>query len=53
MNPDIWGNHAWQFLHAVAHSYPEEPTDADKEHYTELFMSLRYNTLSLHDALPI
>ena len=42
MNPDIWGNHAWRFLHAVAHSYPEEPTDTDKEHYAELFLSLRY-----------
>lgn len=42
MNPDIWGSHAWRFLHAVAHSYPENPTDADKEHYADLFLSLRY-----------
>lgn len=42
MNPDIWGHHAWVFLHATAHAYPEDPTDADKEHYTNLFLSLRY-----------
>lgn len=42
MNPDIWGNHAWRFLHAVAHTYPEDPTDTDKEHYAELYMSLQY-----------
>lgn len=42
MNPDVWGPHAWTFLHAVAHAYPDDPTETDKEHYTNLFLSLRY-----------
>ena len=42
VNPDIWGPHAWKFLHAEAQGFPDEPTDTDREHYNTLFMTLRY-----------
>ena len=42
VNPDIWGPHAWIFLHAVAQEYPESPTDAEQEQYEKFFSSLRY-----------
>lgn len=42
MNPDIWGPHAWYFLHAVAEAYPNDPTESDMEHYYTFFSTLRY-----------
>ena len=40
MNPEIWGPHAWFFLHTVTLSYPENPTETDKKQMYDFFMSL-------------
>lgn len=42
MLPDIWGKHAWNFLHLVTIGYPEYPTEQDKQHYYDFFHSIRY-----------
>ena len=31
MKPEIWGPHAWMFLHSITLEYPEEPTEQDKQ----------------------
>ena len=50
MEPKIWGEHAWIFLHTITLNYPEEPTFSDKYNYQEKhpncytkFISLKYN----------
>jgi len=40
MDPDIWGPHAWMFLHSVTLAYPENPTDIDKTNFEMFFNSL-------------
>lgn len=40
MNPDIWGPHAWIFLHTITLEYPLQPTQKDKENYLLFFKSL-------------
>lgn len=40
MNPEIWGPHAWFFLHTVTLSYPENPSETDKKQMYDFFMSL-------------
>ena len=40
MDPNIWGSHAWLFLHTVTLNYPDEPTRFDKENYKQFFESL-------------
>jgi|UniRef100_A0A6C0F780 hypothetical protein len=45
MEPKIWGEHAWIFLHTITLNYPEEPTFSDKYNYKILFESLK-------DTLP-
>ena len=40
--PDIWGPHAWEFIHSVAYAYPTDPTNEDKKHYKEFFITLQY-----------
>lgn len=42
MLPDIWGPHAWKFIHYVASDYPINPTDQDKQNYYNFFSSLQY-----------
>ena len=42
MLPDIWGKHAWNFLHLVTMAYPENPTQYDKEKYHNFFDSIKY-----------
>lgn len=42
MNPDIWGKHAWRFLHCISFTYPNEPTLIDKQRYKVFFDSLGY-----------
>jgi len=38
----IWGPPMWVALHSISYGYPENPTDEDKQHYKEFFMSLSY-----------
>lgn len=39
-NPKIWGRQAWHFIHMVALSYPETPSDEDKANYMRFLKSL-------------
>jgi hypothetical protein len=45
ITPDVWGPHAWKFIHYVTLGYPENPTPYQK---------VRYKTflLLLQDVLP-
>lgn len=40
ISPNLWGSQAWHFIHMVAFSYPENPTEQDKEKYLHFFSSL-------------
>jgi len=42
MDPKIWGNHAWLFLHTITLNYPDIPTKFDKEHYKNFFENLSH-----------
>lgn len=42
-SPKLWGSQAWHFIHMVALSYPEKPTDEVKQKYYNFFESLGYN----------
>ena len=42
MDPNIWGNHAWLFLHTITLNYPDHPTKFDKEYYKQFFESLSH-----------
>jgi hypothetical protein len=41
-NPELWGSHAWMFLHCVSYTYPDSPTLRDQQHYLKFFDSLRF-----------
>lgn len=41
MNPQIWGPHAWIFLHSITLSYPDHPTIQDKTNTKNFFISLK------------
>jgi hypothetical protein len=45
MRADIWGPHAWIFLHSISLEYPDSPTKADKD-------NMRKFINSLGDVLP-
>ena len=38
--PYIWGGSAWKFLHIVALSFPNNPTQQQKNDYKQFFLSL-------------
>ena len=40
MEPQIWGKHAWIFLHSITMTYPENPSNEDKKTYKNFFESL-------------
>ena len=42
MHPEIWGPHAWIFLHSISLNYPENPSELDKERYRNFFLNLQY-----------
>lgn len=42
MDPNIWGSHAWLFLHTITLNYPEDPTKFDKENYKNFFENLSH-----------
>ena len=41
MDPNIWGPHAWMFLHSITLTYPEKPTNLDKTNFEMFFNSLQ------------
>lgn len=41
INPAIWGSSGWVFLHSIAESYPDYPTDYDKQTFKSFFESLK------------
>uniref|UniRef100_A0A6C0LTZ9 thiol oxidase n=1 Tax=viral metagenome TaxID=1070528 RepID=A0A6C0LTZ9_9ZZZZ len=41
MLPKIWGKYAWNFIHLVTLSYPDNPTCEDKRQYYIFFTSLK------------
>jgi len=41
MDPNIWGPGAWQFLHSITLSYPDQPTEQDKQNHIDFFNSLK------------
>ena len=42
MEPNIWGKHAWIFLHSVSMNYPDNPSNNDRKNYKDFFENLRY-----------
>jgi len=42
MLPDIWGKHAWNFIHLITLAYPQYPTEVEKSQYRDFFYSLVY-----------
>ena len=40
MEPNIWGPHAWFFLHTVVLMYPDQPNELEKQHYLNFFNNL-------------
>jgi len=40
MNPQVWGKHAWIFLHSITMAYPDCPTDIDKTNFKSFFIML-------------
>lgn len=41
LGPDVWGPHAWKFLHFVSLGYPDYPTNEDKHKYKSFFLLLQ------------
>ncbi len=42
MNPNIWGPHAWVFLHSITMSYPDNPSSEEKQAAKNFVSSLEY-----------
>jgi hypothetical protein len=42
MKPEIWGPHAWIFMHSVTFDYPDNPTPEIQNRYKLFFESLQY-----------
>lgn len=42
MDPEIWGPHAWVFLHTITLNYPNNPTIYDKQNYKNFFINLHH-----------
>jgi len=40
LNPEIWGQHYWFFLHTIALNYPNYPNNITKKKYYEFFQNL-------------
>jgi len=41
MNSEIWGPHAWMFLHSITFTYPHEPDFKVKKHFLNFFDNLK------------
>ena len=42
MVTSVWGPPLWHYLHTMSFNYPVKPTAADKRHYKNFILSLRY-----------
>ncbi len=42
IEPTKWGPSAWKFIHYVALSYPENPTEEDVNNYFQFFNNLQF-----------
>lgn len=42
MKPDVWGPHAWIFLHSITLEYPEYPTYEDKQNMRNFINALKH-----------
>jgi hypothetical protein len=40
ISPMVWGEHQWKLLHMIGATYPENPTEIDKENYYDFIVSL-------------
>lgn len=40
MDPEVWGPHAWIFLHTVTLNYPNNPNIYTKEKYKNFFLNI-------------
>ena len=47
MNPKLWGESAWKFLHYVTFAYPNNPSIIEKNNYKNFFLDLT-NVLPCH-----
>ena len=45
MDPEIWGHHGWKFLHSMTLSYPDNPSENDRNNFSQFFNILK-------DVLP-
>ena len=41
MDPNVWGPHAWQFLHSITLAYPDNPSEQDKQNHAQFFNMLK------------
>ncbi len=41
VSPKHWGREGWKFIHWVALTYPNHPTQKDKDNYLKFFESLQ------------
>jgi len=42
INPKIWGPSAWLFIHSISFTYPENPTNEEKNEYKNFYESLQH-----------
>ena len=62
LGPSIWGPHLWKFMHYYTLSYPEDPTEEDKDNLYNFFHTIqtvlpcekcRYNFKSHLENTPL
>ena len=42
MDTNVWGSHAWFFLHSIILGYPINPTESQKKSYYDFINGLQY-----------
>lgn len=40
INPSLWGPHCWKFMHYLTMSYPDKPTESDKNKIKNFFLAV-------------
>lgn len=41
-DPKLWGPHFWYMMRTVAHNYPKEPKQIDKQHVKVFFIHIQH-----------